>query len=399
MPVFKLLIVLSSVYPCIAFEDVTKASKNLSIIQTASYTKLTQANTTSFYKESMAQTKVATESSVVRDQSNLTYQTVGVDYKSLPEYKAYIFIINYYNYITSVPGLFTNPLVVYVSLKSRPFSPSKLHMFVLGVTDFLVVSTRIIPSVFDHFMFQWTDASCKILYYLINVCYLFSNWILVSWTLERFIAVIFPMKLNVWCTVPTMKKVLCVCCALSFITLTPQITECFSVLSVDRTRSLCTYSAFYFQIYSHFENIVYMYIPMILITGCNFAIVFKLHQQTPKRIQFTSDQEILKKRAQEQRQLSRVLLTVSSMFIFFHSTQLLAKMWQAIYPNSTEILKHSVRNYIRFNLFLMVGYRTTDFQNSINFFLYCAFGSKVRQILRDALCRKKKQQSALFVLF
>lgn len=319
------------------------------------------------------------------------------DLTLLPEYKIYYIFSKYLIYLTTVPGLITNPITIYISLKSVPFTPSELHMLVLGFTDLFVVSIRTLLHCLKLMEFVWTDATCKWIYYFTNVSYLFSNWILVSWTLERFIAVFFPMKLNVWCTLPVIKRVLCVCCLISFLVLIPQITEGTSLLNGNSY--LCTYSVFYFRIYSHIENLLYIYLPMILITGCNTIIIIKLYRATKKRTEYTTNQQILEKRAKEQKQLTLVLVTVASVFVLLHATQVLARIWQAIYPDPRVILKNSPRDFLLFNLFLFVGYSTTDFQNSINFFLYCAFGSKVRKTLRKNLCcqRVEKKYSSTYM--
>lgn len=55
------------------------------------------------------------------------------DYLKSSEYMVYVFLEKYFMYITSFPGLITNPLSIYVSLKMRPFTTSELHMFALGV--------------------------------------------------------------------------------------------------------------------------------------------------------------------------------------------------------------------------------------------------------------------------
>lgn len=314
------------------------------------------------------------------------------NYELLPEYKAYMFFKTYFVYITSVPGLVTNPMCIYIALNIRPRTTAEIHMFALGVTDCLVVSLRLLLLLLRQTKHQWTNISCKLMFYTLNTSYVFSNWILVSWTVERFIAVMFPMKMNIWCSIRNVKRmlliVLFVCCCLMI----PQITEAQTISYGIGDTAICYYSAIYFSTFAMLENFFYMYIPMIIITGCNILIIYRIQQASKQRMLYTTKEETLRKRAKEQKQMTFVLLTVAGMFLILHIPQLIAKVWQAVYPNQLEILQYSVINYIRYVLFTTLGYFITDFQNSINFFLYCAFGSKVKCTLsRMFNCRKSSE--------
>lgn len=129
---------------------------------------------------------------------------------------------------------------------------------------------------------------------------------------------------------------------------------------------------------------------MTIVIGCNITIVVKLQQASKKRMTYTSDQNVLNKRFHEQRYMTKILLTVAGTFLVLHLTQVLAKFWEAFYPIREEVFQYSIRNYIYFELFTFLGYMITDFQNSINFFLYCVFGTKVRKVLQNTLsCRKR----------
>lgn len=212
--------------------------------------------------------------------------------------------------------------------------------------------------------------------------YFFSNWIVVSWTFERFIAVFFPLKLNSWCTLSVLKTflgfLLIICC----LVLVPDVTEIEAIRGIKNGYQ-CEYSTFYYETYTHFQNTVYMYIPIGSVFVCNSAIIYKVMHSTKQGLGIAQHQDssLLNKRFQEQKQLTRVLITVACAFLFLHFPQILAKIWQALYPEPSKSLIHSPRKFILFYLFIIIGHNITDYQNSINFFLYCTFGSKVRKII------------------
>lgn len=111
---------------------------------------------------------------------NISMHGHSSDFTSLLEYKVYMFFVKYFLYITSILGLITNPLSVFIAAKITPKGTSELHMIVLGVTDFIVVSLRIALYSMNIVKFLWTDAACKAMLYTLNVSYVYSNLVVVS---------------------------------------------------------------------------------------------------------------------------------------------------------------------------------------------------------------------------
>lgn len=310
------------------------------------------------------------------------------NYKLLTEYKVRTLIVSFFPYITSIPGLITNPLTIHVAISIKPYTTSELHMLLLGVTDLLVVIVRLSIHFLYEFKFQLTNFWCKTLYFTLNSSYVLSNWILVSWTVERFIAVMFPIKVYKLYTLTHAKTTIALFLVMSCAVASPHITEMYSVPVGDSI--YCQPTQYYYETYAMFENSVYMYLPIFIITMCNISIIFKTRQATKRRCANTSDLKILSKRVREQNQMTTVLIVVASSFFFLHITQVLAKVWQAVYSDHSEIYQYSFKECIIFLLFTNLGYQITDFQNSINFFLYCAFGTKVRQILYKLYCSSRR---------
>lgn len=355
-------------------------------------------STTSFLLEPMDENTTS-----LRDSNSFTETVftefaisgnININYKDFMTYKILLFLAKYSIYITSVPGLVTNPLSIYAAKKIRPTTTSETHMFFLGIADLFVVSSRLVVQILREIEYGWASVECKMAYFITNTSYLYSNWILISWTLERFVAVMFPLKINIWCTVRAVKNympALLVLCCLSMI---PQITEIQSVSSINGKKKICQYSTIYYSTYAMLENVVYMYIPMVVITGCNLTIILRIRQMSKERLCHTTSETIHNKRSREYKQMTAVLITVSGAFVFLHLPQVLAKVWEAVYSNMLELYQKSVTNYIQFVLYTTAGYVITDFQNSINFFFYCLFGSKVRKILLIS-CRQKTIKNKL----
>lgn len=315
------------------------------------------------------------------------------NYMEFSEYKAYKFFFDYFIYFTSVPGLLTNPLSIYVAVNIRPQNSSELHMIALGVTDFIVVLFRLCIHFLRISKYVWTDLSCQTLLFITNLGYVFSNWILVSWTVERFIAVVFPLKMNAWCTVSVVKKGMAVAFSVCCLVLIPQLVETSSVYNAAQKKVECIFSDAYYNKYSVFNQIVYLYAPTTVVTVCNLAIIIKVKATLKQRANYTSNRDTLSKRSREQRQMTAMLLVVAGAFFFLHLPQILATILQALYV--VEKQNYDIRTIITYHLLFIVGYQITDFQNSLNFFLYCIFGNKVRKILLQKMpCRIKTNSTA-----
>lgn len=317
---------------------------------------------------------------------NVTNHVSVVNYRQLREFRALQFFNDYFTFITSVPGIFTNALTIFVALKIDHRSTSELHMIILGCTDFQVVSVRLAVQILRVLEYNMTDVLCKLCVYVGNVGYLFSNWILVSWTAERFVAVLFPLNMNTWCTSRIVRKTLTVMFFICCLSLVPQLLATHSFYSIRTNKYMCRFTSLYYERFAVLEMCMYLYIPMIIVAAYNFAIVMRIRQTAIFRAAYMLNKNDSEKRAREQTQITIVLIIVASTFCLLHLPQLFAKLWQAVYPDPLIIRENNIRDYFKFSLLIVAGYQFTDFQNSINFFLYCIFASKVKYVLKQEFC-------------
>lgn len=349
-----------------------------------------EINSTEFTeKYANSTSKNSTYASVNFHTSQQSTKSAEINFKHFLEYRVYDFVKKYTMLLTSIPGIFTNPLTIVVSLKIRPHTTLELCMITLGTTDLFVITFRLLIYSMETFEVPLTDQLCRCLLFLANLMYVFSNWILVCWTIERCIAVIFPIKNNVWCSVQVMRRALCGCFILCGISLSSQIIFSYRSSASDY---VCVYRLGYYKIYSHIETLIYIYVPLAIIIVCNSAIIVRIKHVTKQRLSLTSKNYVIEKHSKQQRQMCRVLISVCLIFVLLHFTQILAKIWQAMYPDVELIKRYSIRKYILFYIFIQLGYQLTDFQNSVNFFLYCAFGSTVRNMLKTIFKFKSRKK-------
>ena len=99
--------------------------------------------------------------------------------------------------VTAPPGFFGNLVIILATLKMKPFNSTSLFMISLAFVDLSTLCTRI-PMKETRLE---TTIQCQVMWYLYNALGMYSNYILLFWTLERVIAVRFPLRASAWCTV------------------------------------------------------------------------------------------------------------------------------------------------------------------------------------------------------
>jgi len=307
--------------------------------------------------------------------------------KSLEDYPFWNTIwilLKYGAFASSLPGIVTNSLSVYVSLFIKPFGSSEMYMCVLGVTDILLCICRLIKAVYDLSLIPVINAYCKTLGFLISAFATYSNFIVVMWSCERFIAVYFPMNLIQWCTMFRVKSGLIILCFISFVLNIPYMFA----YETDKFGVNCAYTDFHTNIWFLIESIYWIYFPVVFLILINFSLVYKTLQMSRKRIQLAKDSDTAKRRAKEQAGLTRMLIVISAMFVILHIPALLVMIFFTLTPNLSDILeKRGMEAYVKFVFWVAMGVHITEYQNSLNFFLYAFSGSKFRKTLLKICCR------------
>ena len=306
-------------------------------------------------------------------------------YRSYPEYKLYKFLIDHVSWINAFPGLILNPLCVYITIIMKPFNPTSLYMMVLGIVDFIICFITFAFKQTDRIYF--TDFECTISWGIINAMLPCSNFILVAWTLERMIAVRFPLKVTSWCSMKNTKIVVALTLIFGIVISTP-----YFVHSRADIYGGCTFTRFVFEIWYYVDNAYYVGIPMLIICVSNMIILHSIHKTKKAHASMTQNVDSIEKRQKEQMRLTIMLVTISMAFIFFHVPLVILTFIENKYPDPVAIIDqpHAFAQLIAYS---KLGYDVALLQNNVNFILYCSTGRKFRQTLLGVICfwRAKKQ--------
>jgi hypothetical protein len=136
-----------------------------------------------------AKENCSTNKPTISNKMRLTYR----DFK---EYKYYKNVYNIMPYASNIPGLITNLLTVVVAANIKPQQPSEICMVALGTSDFIMVSLRCAQKLWTIYDDLKISAVCKVPNYMMHVSLVYSNLILMFWTVERFIAVFFTDEIS-----------------------------------------------------------------------------------------------------------------------------------------------------------------------------------------------------------
>lgn len=278
-------------------------------------------------------------------------------------------------------GLVGNLIIVIVTIKMKPVSSTSLFILSLAAVDLAICCVRIpfrtIPKT--------TTTICRIMWYLYNAIPLLSNYILLFWTIERFIAVQFPLRVTEWFTIKRTAISIAFAGICSFAL---NVVWPVSIILKARGRGCGLYAdkmEFIFHIWYKVDTSIFVLIPMIIIFLCNFLIIYRLQQSTKRHKQMTSNEKSRQKRTKEHRNTTITLLTVSLAFLVLHAP---IAVYNCI--AMSPIVITDPKTAAEFAFFNSLALALAELQNSVNCYLYFLTGRRYRRSTFDIFipCRR-----------
>jgi len=313
--------------------------------------------------------------------------------------------------VIALVGLIGNVLsfVVFVGTYIRHLS-SSIYLAALSVADsgFLlcILVSWGVNSGLDLFT---QNGWCQTFIYLTYVSTFLSVWYVVAFTVERYIAVHFPLKRQELCTTRRAKFVvvsLAVLAAVLYVfgTWTSGVTFYF-----DTSDPMCGPLAQYLALVSiinHLDTVITLILPFIAILVMNLKIAGKvvqfyrdrkdlaLDQTTETSDKGTSYQRVCRIQAstktralytRTQVRVTKMLLTVSTMFLLLNLPRHTTRTY-LFFKTLTDEKYQPTRSYVNWQrLFELLYYM----HFSVNLFLYTTMGKNFRKAL-IWLCKRIK---------
>ncbi|KAK3596653.1 hypothetical protein CHS0354_006204 [Potamilus streckersoni] len=279
--------------------------------------------------------------------------------------------VSTYNYLTVLAIM--DILVLYVGL---------LQLWIGELTDEIVNHGR------------WL---CKILIFLGYVSSDASVWLIIAVTVERFIAVCFPLKAYTMCNIRKARciifLVICLICIINVHFL--WTVDLKSVSSNDTVGRKCEASDDHKVLvevaWPWVDAAIYSFLPFVAITILNSLIVRQIFSAKQKRHQL---QYILRSpkspgvtrtmpsrnQGEGSKKLTCMLMSVSCTFLLTTLPMNICLIIRAFW-NSND-----VKTYATFTLLTTIAKLLMYTNHSINFFLYCATGRKFRKQFQNMTC-------------
>nr|XP_055064245.1 leukotriene B4 receptor 1 [Misgurnus anguillicaudatus] len=182
-------------------------------------------------------------------------------------------------FLVGTPG---NLLVVWTILKYVKQHSHTVQLIIhLAVADLLVLIT--LPLWIYSLAHSWVfgEAACKAMVYMINVCMYSSVFLITIMSVERFLAVRYPLKMLYWQKRTSLSKILAVTWILSFVLGIPVILTQY-VDEDDHGGKHCLYrdySSVSFEVFCMcLETVLGFIIPFIILAICYCQVATQLRK-------------------------------------------------------------------------------------------------------------------------
>nr|KAG5686846.1 hypothetical protein BaRGS_029891 [Batillaria attramentaria] len=312
------------------------------------------------------------------------------------------YINAYYLIVIFVIGFPGNLLSFITILRMKPYSSPSLCVATLAVVDNLCLLVKLLLLQLTKNDVNLGVYGCKTLYYLGNAFAIFANWILVLMTIERFLAIWFPLKIGRLCTrrrsAISMVVLFFAVCAL---TVTYFIT---TTNIIDETGYSCGYRDEYkdFIELTWFlvDGAFYAIIPCALLIVFNSLIVWGISRAAVVQRSLTHDarsgsSKSLSNQAAEkvrqQRQITIMLLVVCVTFILLIMPNCVFFIYKGHWDHDDSVEERARYMFTNQLIFLL-----SDLTHAVNFFVYFISTKKFRDRFLDTVCFCKRWQRRQF---
>ena len=301
-----------------------------------------------------------------------------------------------YNWILFVVGLLGNTLSIIIMNRARMRSnTTSITITTLAVADTLTLLLKCLQTHLKHV--QAVHSNCYLIEYFTHVCVLSSIWIIVWMTMERAVAVWWPLQISNWPT-KVILIIIFTCTIVIFSLINIHFLIAYEA-KPNQPWSCSLKASFnknsYIKIYYYWiKSLFYSWIPLTLILTTNFMIVFAIFRASKARELLLNNSNpsnkytgyVKKKRTiigRNDRQLTIMLLLVSLIFVIltlpFSINQLYIR-----FKSKRTLETCFEKDFNRLVILL------ADLNHAINFILYCLCGQKfrkeVQRFLKEFCC-------------
>lgn len=192
--------------------------------------------------------------------------------------------------VLNVIAIYVVPLIIFVGLIGNGISivvffsntlrksSSSIYLAALAICDNGFLFTLVFQwLVWFDIQIYHKNGACQIFTYVSNVCAFLSVWYVVSFTVERYIAVFYPLKRQTLCTPTRSKIVVCSLAVASCLYYSYHVWT--STITVMYDNGVCSPKQEYFSFIikmNHIDTFITFIVPFLSISYMNVRIMYKI---------------------------------------------------------------------------------------------------------------------------
>ena len=310
------------------------------------------------------------------------------------EYQIFIGIGRHKFYILMILALFGNGLSFLVLRKRMSQSSPCCYLAHLSIWDTIVLFEKgAYLIVIRYFPEHFGDVGCRLGAFLIYFAIVYSRWIVVAMTVERFIAVTYPLKAVSLCTVRRAKITLLL---LAVVVLLAYAQYLF-IQEYITTLSLCVFA----ERYTWYASVVwpwvhmslYGYAPLLLVCIFNALIIRKLVSKERENARLGIQTNEATRRKSSMSSATVMLIMVSITFVLVAAPYTLYYTITALINTWAEDELSQARHLLLDSSLILLA----DLNHCLNFLLYFVSGKSFRNDVRQIFnpCSRPKNTDTI----
>lgn len=287
--------------------------------------------------------------------------------------------------------------IVYIKPKYRGRT-SPTYIVMLSVLDTIMLYLGLLQYwiLFNFAPTVLTDAHCKGMFFMVNFIGNYSHWIIVLFTVDRFLAVCFPVQSVNFRTLRRAVIAIIVIGSIGFVKNLHYLWTTDFFYNESTGTAACAFGLRrknkWVSIYQVFEVTVSSILPFAIILVMNSLIIReirfrkklfwtaflrnRIHSISAGAINDPSTSSCTKNKSFDY-PLTKILVSVSMLFVFTTCPLLVFRLYFAKIDITNDLARIS-----RYNMWHHVWHKLWYTNNGVNFFLYSVFSKIFRQDLK-----------------